>query len=107
MLRVNDDEFISIQGDCLCWYNTSNFLFPKVLPIAKKLSNIALMGKNAFITAQESGIYIYDMIHEQLLKQYASSNHKNATITGLLGLNNSTVLNFITCPNQIVSLKFN
>lgn len=65
------------------------------------------MGKNAFITSEEAGIFIYDMIHEKLLKQYASSNHKNALITGLLSLNNSTVLNFITCPNQIVSLRYN
>lgn len=47
------------------------------------------------------------MINDKLLKQYASSNHKNATITGLLPINNNTVLNFITCPNQIVSLKYN
>ncbi len=42
-----------------------------------------------------------------MLKEYASSNHKNASITGLLAINSTTVLNFITCPNQIVSLKFN
>ena len=42
-----------------------------------------------------------------MLKEYASSKHKNAEIAGLLSIGNSTVLNFITCPNQIVSLKFN
>lgn len=50
---------------------------------------------------------IFDMLNEKLLKEYASSNHKNATITGVLSVDHSTVFNFITCPNQIVSMRFN
>ena len=68
---------------------------------------MALIDKNLFITTQEAGILIYDILNEKLLKEYANSNHKNAAITGLLAIDHSTVLNFITCPNQIVSLRFN
>lgn len=106
-MRINDKQFVSLQGDCLSWCNINNFLFPKTVPLGKKLSDIAIIDKNAFITTEEAGIMIYDLIHEKVVKEYASSNHKNASITGLLSINRSTVLNFITCPNQIVSLRFN
>jgi hypothetical protein len=68
---------------------------------------MTLLDKNLFITTQESGIIIYDLLNEKILKEFASSNHKNASITGLLSMDTSTVINFITCPNQIVSLRFN
>lgn len=57
-----------MQGDCLSWYNISNYLFPKTFPMGKKLANIALIDKNAFITTEDAGILIYDVIHEKLLK---------------------------------------
>lgn len=67
-MRINEEEFLTIQSDCLSWYNINNFLFPKTIPLGKKLANIALIDKNAFITTEEAGILIYDMIHEKLLK---------------------------------------
>lgn len=36
--------------------------------MGKKLANIALIDKNAFITTEDAGILIYDVIHEKLLK---------------------------------------
>ena len=41
-----------------------------------------------------------------MIKEYASSNHKEAQITELLAIDSSHVLNFIHNPNQIVSLRF-
>lgn len=64
------------------------------------------MGKNLFITNEHSNIFIYDLLNETMLKEYASSNHKNASITELLALDRQVVLNFIHNPNQIVALAF-
>lgn len=52
LMRINDKQFISIQGDCLSWCNINNFLFPKSIPLGKKLSDIAIIDKNAFITTE-------------------------------------------------------
>jgi hypothetical protein len=50
---------------------------------------------------------IYDLLNEKIVKEYASSNHKMAEICSVLSLNHETLLNFVTSPNQIVTLKYN
>lgn len=46
------------------------------------------------------------MLNEKILKEYTSSNHKNAKITSLLAIDRQIVLNFVHNPNQIVALAF-
>jgi hypothetical protein len=41
-----------------------------------------------------------------MLKEYASSNHRQAKITSLLALDRKVILNFVSDPNQIVAMKF-
>lgn len=64
------------------------------------------MGKNLFITNPHSNIFIYDLLNEKIIKEYASSNHKQAHVTALLSLDRQHILNFVHNPNQIVCLKF-
>lgn len=47
----------------MSWYNIDNFLFPKTIPLGKKLANLAIIDKNAFITTEEAGILIYDVVN--------------------------------------------
>jgi hypothetical protein len=65
-----------------------------------------VLGRNAFMTNESSNIFIYDLLNERLVKEYASSNHKHARITALLAIDRQLVLNFIHNPNQIVALSF-
>jgi hypothetical protein len=67
---------------------------------------VEVLGKNLFITNENSNIFIYDFLNERLLKEYTSSNHKQAKITALLALDHRVILNFVHDPNQIVALRF-
>lgn len=58
------------------------------------------------MTNENSNIFIYDLLNENILKEYTSSNHKHAKITELLALDRQLILNFIHNPNQIVALTF-
>ena len=51
-MRVNNDEFLLSSGEWLSWYTASNCLFPKTIPIGRKISDMALIDKNLFITTQ-------------------------------------------------------
>lgn len=47
------------------------------------------------------------MLHEKVVKDFASSNQKQAKITDLLPVSGNSVFSFITSPNQIVNFRFN
>ena len=40
------------------------------------------------------------------MKEYASAKHKSASITNLLAISQTNLLNFITNPNQIVCFNY-
>ena len=87
-------------------YNHRNLALPKTLYIGSEVDNMEVLGKNLFITNESSNIFIYDLLNEKILKEYTSSNHKNAKISSLLALDRQTVLNFVHNHDQIVALVF-
>lgn len=90
----------------ISYYNIKSIALQKPFLLPSEIDNIEVLGKNLFITNENSNIFIYDLLNERLLKEYTSSNHKQAKITALLALDRKLILNFIHDPNQIVALRF-
>jgi hypothetical protein len=89
------------------WYNVKNLLFPRVLLFGSPVENMVMMGKNAFCSLDNGGIKIFDMLNEKVVKDFASSNQKQAKISELLAVSGNSVFSFINSPNQIVNFRFN
>jgi hypothetical protein len=106
LCRISDSEFIAhnSRSEVVQLYSSRSLGLPKTLYIGSEAEHLEVLGRNLFITDHRSHIFIYDLLSESLLKEYASTNHKAASITALLALDRSVVLNFIHNPNQIVAL---
>lgn len=76
-------------------YCSKNLGLYKPLVMPSEVEHVEVLGKNLFITNEHSNIFIYDLLNERLLKEYTSSNHKNARITALLALDRRLILNFV------------
>jgi hypothetical protein len=81
-------------------------VLPKLLYAGTSVAALTVLGKNLLMANQEGRLFFYDLLNERPTKEYASSNHKSAQIVTLLSVNAETVLTFVSCPNQIVALRF-
>lgn len=108
LFRLGNEEFLAYNQKChyLKWYNTQCFLLPRALYVGRGVEHLTLLGKNLFMTEKNGYMAIYDLLNEKLVKEYASTNHKSAEICSVLSVDHQTLLNFVTSPNQIVTLKY-
>jgi len=83
IVRLSEDEFLTynMKHEIVRWYNSKNLLFPRLLLFGSPVENMVLMGRHAFCSSEGGGIKIFDMLHERVVKDFASSNQKQAKIT--------------------------
>lgn len=108
IVRIGEEDFLThnVRSRVIGQYSTKNLGLQKPVLLPTEVEHVEVLGKNLFITNEHSNIFIYDLLNERLLKEYTSSNHKQASITALLALDRRLILNFVHMPNQIVALRF-
>lgn len=70
LYRISDEDFITFntRSKVVNLYNYRNLALPKTLYVGCEAEHIEVIGKNLFLTNEQNGIYVYDLLNEKVLK---------------------------------------